>query len=263
MKIMSDKLPVIRSETLTMFTGIEHGFFTRKGGVSNGVYASLNCGYGSNDKIENIKENRRRVCESMGVEMTHLVSVDQVHGNNVELVNKPWEKSLNPTADGMATNKKGIALSVLTADCAPVLFGDVKRGVIGACHAGWRGALGGIIESTILRMESLGSLRSDIIAAIGPCIGQKSYQVGIDLKDRFLNADPGYSVFFIKDDEKHFLFSLSDFVKFMTERSKIADCEIVQCDSYEETETFFSYRYSKIKNNDDFGRCISAIALRD
>ena len=260
---MSDKLPVIRSETLTMFNDIEHGFFTRKGGISTGVYASLNCGYGSDDKIENIKENRRRVCESMRVDMAHLVSVDQVHGCTAVLVNKPWEKSLNPKADGMVTNKRGIALSVLTADCAPVLFGDAKSGVIGACHAGWRGALGGIIEATILRMESLGSLRSDIIAAIGPCIGQRSYQVGIDLKNRFLNKDPGYSVFFIKDDEKHFLFSLPDFVKSMTERSKIADCEIIHHDSYEETETFFSYRNSKIKNYDDYGRCISAIALRD
>ena len=260
---MSDKLPVIRSETLTMFTGIEHGFFTRKGGVSTGIYTSLNCGYGSDDKIENIKENRRRVCKSMKVDMTNLVSVDQVHGNNVVLVNKPWEKSLNPKADGMVSNKKGIALSVLTADCAPVLFGDAKSGVIGACHAGWRGALGGIIESTILRMECLGSQRSDIIAAIGPCIGQRSYQVGIDLKDKFLNENPNYSVFFIKDDEKHFLFSLSDFIKSMTERSEIADCKVIHRDSYKETETFFSYRKSKIKNNDDYGRCISAIALRD
>ena len=260
---MSDKLPVIRSETLTMFTGIEHGFFTRKGGVSTGIYTSLNCGYGSDDKIENIKENRRRVCKSMKVDMTNLVSVDQVHGNNVVLVNKPWEKSLNPKADGMVSNKKGIALSILTADCAPVLFGDAKSGVIGACHAGWRGALGGIIESTILRMERLGSQRSDIIAAIGPCIGQRSYQVGKDLKDKFLNEDPNYSVFFIKDDEKHFLFSLSDFIKSMTERSEIADCKVIHRDSYEETETFFSYRKSKIKNNDDYGRCISAIALRD
>ena len=113
-KIMSDKLPVIRSETLTMFTGIEHGFFTRKGGVSTGIYTSLNCGYGSDDKIENIKENRRRVCKSMKVDMTNLVSVDQVHGNNVVLVNKPWEKSLNPKADGMVSNKKGRALRVTT-----------------------------------------------------------------------------------------------------------------------------------------------------
>ena len=186
-KLEASSLPVIRSKTLSMAPEIEHGFFTRQGGISTGIYASLNCGYESGDKEKNVTENRRLVCKYLSISLHSLISAYQVHGSNVVTVEKPWGRDNTPKADGMVTNRKGIALGILTADCAPVLFADPTQGIIGACHAGWRGALDGIIHSTVLAMEALGARPSSIKAVIGPCIAQKSYQVEMDFLDQFVD----------------------------------------------------------------------------
>ena len=256
-------LPVIRSKTLSMLPEIEHGFFTRKGGISTGVYASLNCGYESGDKEENISENRRLVSKCLSIRPNSLISAYQVHGSDVVTVEKPWRRNKAPKADGMVTNRKGIALGVLTADCAPVLFADQTQGIIGACHAGWRGALNGIIHSTVRAMEALGSRPGKIKAVIGPCIAQKSYQVKFDFIDQFLESDPKFAKYFINEDKTHLRFDLSGLIELMIKRSGIIFSEKIDQDNCTETETHFSYRRTKLAGGNDYGRSISAIALRD
>jgi len=258
----SYSLPVIRSQTLSRLPEIEHGFFTRQGGISTGIYASLNCGYGSGDKEENVTENRRRVSESLCVEESALISAYQVHGTNVVTVEKPWKRNAVPKVDGMVTNRRGLALGILTADCAPVLFADPTKGIIGACHAGWRGAIDGVIDSTVLAMEALGGCRGNINGVIGPCIAQKSYQVELGFMDRFTDCDPSFSEYFINDDETHMRFDLSGFVKLMIKRSGVRFSENIDHDNCTETETLFSYRRTILTGANDYGRSISAIVLR-
>jgi YfiH family protein len=258
---MSNSIPVILSKTFSEFKGVKHGFFTRNGGTSSGIYSSLNCGYGSEDKKEHIIENRRRVSRKLHINPEALLTIDQMHSDKVILVPKLWDHDSAPQADGMVTNESGIGLGILTADCAPVLFADSRQGVIGACHAGWRGALGGIIEKTVEKMVSLGSLRQNINAVVGPCISQLSYQVSKEFKDQFVTTDQSYSLFFEEDGREHFRFSLCNFILNLSEKSKIKNCEIIRRDNYTETETFFSYRRSKFNQEKDYGRCISVIAM--
>lgn len=256
-------LPVIRSQTLSMLPEIEHGFFTRQGGISTGIYASLNCGYESGDKEENVTENRRLVSKCLSIEAPSLISAYQVHGTNVVSVEKPWERNTTPKVDGMVTNRKGLALGILTADCAPVLFADPTQGVIGACHAGWRGTLDGIIYSTVLAMEAIGARRDSIKAVIGPCIAQKSYQVKLGFLDQFVDRDPKLVQYFINDDNAHLRFDLRGFIELMIKRSGILFSENIDHDNFTATETLFSYRRTKLAGGNDYGRSISAIALRD
>ena len=256
-------LPTIEAPALTKAKGAQHAFFTREGGVSGGLYQSLNCGFGSDDNPADVAENRSRVCGALDVPAKALVTPYQVHGTNVVVVEQPWSHDAAPKADGLATCVPGIALGILTADCAPVLFADRDAGVIGACHAGWRGALDGIIDATLTAMDGLGAQRSQICAAIGPCIAQISYQVGPEFRDQFLTADDGNDNFFDSDDEGRYRFDLPGFVGERLNRAGIADASWVGLDTCTEDQRLFSYRRSTHKGEADFGRGLSAIVLAE
>lgn len=256
-------LPSIEAPALTKGKGVRHAFFTREGGVSGGLYQSLNCGFGSDDDRTNVAENRRRICGAFDLPASALITGYQVHGTSVATVDDTWLPEEAPKVDGLVTRKPGITLGILTADCAPVLFADADIGVIGACHAGWRGALDGIIDATVAAMESLGAERSRISASIGPCITQDSYQVGADFRDRFLAADTTNDRYFKPDDEGRYRFDLPGYVQGRLKLSNIADSGWVGLDTCSEDQRFFSYRRSTHKGEADFGRGLSAIVLAD
>lgn len=242
-------------------TDIRHGFFTRLGGVSEGLYASLNCGLGSNDKRENVLENRRRVAEEMGTEPQRLLTLYQTHSADTKTVTGPWHEK-PPEADAMATRTPGLALGILAADCAPVLFADAENNVIGAAHAGWKGAFGGILESALAAMEALGAHRSAIHAIIGPTISQKAYEVGPEFVLRFYEADGNNARFFGPSrNPGHAHFDLPAYVRerlLLAGVHRIADC--AAC-TYEHPERYFSYRRSVHLKEPDYGRQISAIMI--
>lgn len=245
--------------------GVSHAFFTRDGGVSTGVYASLNCGAGSDDNPDAVVENKRRAANRMKVADDRLWTLYQVHSANVITIDGGVPSGgSGPAADGMATREPGIALGILTADCAPVLFSDPENGVIGAAHAGWKGALSGVMENTVTAMENLGADRTRIRAAIGPCIAQASYQVGEEFPSPFLAANPSASAFFAPDSDpgKH-RFDLRGFIASRLEQTGIADTEALPNDTYAEEEAFFSYRRTCHRGEGDYGRGLSAIALAD
>jgi YfiH family protein len=252
---------VIRAESLSA-PQLEHGFFTRRGGVSTGLYASLNCGPGSDDDPARVAENRRLAAELLGVSDTMLCTAHQVHGQDVVFVTKPWAASARPKADAMVTRATGIALGVLAADCAPVLFADPLARVIGAAHAGWQGAFKGVIEATVRAMQRLGARPGAIRAAIGPCIAQPSYEVGADFHGRFLARDGGFERFFVPSYRPgHFLFDLPAFVASRLETAGVGQVEWLERDTYAESDYFYSYRRATHRGEPDYGRQLSAIAL--
>ena len=242
-------------------TGIRHGFFTRLGGVSKGLYASLNCGLGSNDAREDVVENRRRVAEELGTEPQRLLTLYQTHSADTKTVHGPWPDT-PPKADAMVTNTPGVALGVLAADCAPVLFADAENGVIGAAHAGWKGAFSGILESALGAMEALGARRSAIHAVIGPTISQKAYEVGPEFMLRFYEADGNNARFFgPSKNPGHAHFDLPAYISdrlILAGVQHIADCAMC---TYEHPERYFSYRRSVHREEPDYGRQISAIMI--
>lgn len=240
--------------------GIRHAFFTRQGGVSHGIYESLNLGQGSDDDKRNVEENRRIVADYMQVAPEKLVSLHQIHSPTALVIKEP-PKGERPRADALVTNKSGILLAILTADCGPVLFADAKAKVIGAAHAGWRGALSGIVENTIAAMETLGAHRGDIIATLGPSIGPKHYEVGFDFYQAFIDNNDTYGMFFSPfRHDGHFLFNLWDFVV-----ARLADAGVkgdcVRMCTYADEQRFFSYRRKTHRNEPDYGRQISVITL--
>jgi len=250
------------STALQSQDGVRHGFFTRQGGVSTGIYSSLNCGLGSKDDPANVAENRARVAEILGTQPDRLLTLFQVHSAKVIVAKKAWATDGAPEADAVVTKVPGLAIGVLTADCAPVLFCDAEARVIGAAHAGWRGALSGIVESTIEAMVGLGAAPERIAATIGPAISQKAYEVGADYVERFLAEDSKAGPFFAIDDdsgEPHF-----DLTGYVAERlgkagvTAITDLE--HCTYCDETR-LFSYRRSQHHGDPDYGRQISAILL--
>jgi polyphenol oxidase len=245
---------------LSTLPGIGHGFFTRQGGTSAGIYASLNCGIGSRDDPAAVRENRRRVTSHLGAR--HLVTAYQVHGTTALVVGEPWPLDERPRADAMVTATPGLALGVLTADCAPVLLADAEARVVGAAHAGWRGALAGIVESTIAQMEGLGARRGRISAAVGPCIGLDAYEVGPEFKEEFLAGDPTCARFFGPNATSgRPRFDLSGYVAQRLRQSGLAAlCSVDAC-TYALGEDFFSYRRSRSRAEPDYGRQISAIVL--
>jgi YfiH family protein len=186
----------ITADCFAEIGGLAHGFFTREGGVSGGIYNSLNCGAGSRDAPQSVAENRRRVAQALGAAKQRLLTCHQIHSADALVVTEPWEMGKNPKADGMVTKVPGIILGALAADCAPVLFADPDARVVGAAHAGWKGALTGVLEATITAMESLGARRQNIRAALGPCIGPEAYEVGPEFEARFLEADLENARFF-------------------------------------------------------------------
>jgi len=239
--------------------GVSHGFFSREGGVSVGLYASLNGGPGSRDDASSVSENRSRIAAHLGG--TVLVSTAQVHSDQVVTVSQPWGED-RPNADAMVTDRAGIALGVLTADCAPVLLADTQSGVIGAAHAGWKGAVGGVLEAVVDAMVRLGANSETIAAAIGPTIGQAAYEVGPEFVERFLDDDPDTAQFFAGGREDRAQFDLPGYVRWRLAASGVEASWTGHC-TYSDQARFFSYRRATHAGEADYGRLVSAIVLRD
>jgi len=249
------------SSLLSAIPGLRHAFFSREGGVSGGIYASLNGGLGSSDDQAKVAENRRRMAEYMGVAPAHLVGVHQVHSPDAVVATGPWPGAARPRADAIVTRTEGIAIGVTTADCGPILFADPAARVIGAAHAGWKGALTGVLESTIDAMEKLGADRSGMVAAIGPLIRQQSYEVGGEFVERFLDADAGNAAFFIPSERSgHSMFDLAGFIRMRLENAGVLMIDDIGVDTYAD-ERFYSYRRSVHRKEPDYGRLVHAIAL--
>ncbi|MBV7409177.1 peptidoglycan editing factor PgeF [Maritimibacter sp. DP1N21-5] len=250
-------LEIVTSDALK---GTRHGFFTRKGGASSGIYSGLNCGGGSGDQNDAVTLNRARVAAAMEVEPEGLVGVWQVHSPDVVIVDGPLNGE-KPRADALVTNVHGVALSVLTADCEPVLFADSEAGVIGAAHAGWKGALDGVLEATVDAMVALGARRERIAAVIGPTISQMNYEVGPEFLERFLDEDPDYGRFFVGGQGDRVQFDLPGFGLHRLREAGVGHAEWVRHCTYEDPARYYSYRRSVHRKEPDYGRLISAIRL--
>jgi polyphenol oxidase len=248
------------SPLLSAVPRLRHAFFTREGGVSDGLYAGLNGGLGSSDDPAKVSENRRRMAEQMGVSPAHLLSVHQVHSPDAVLATGPWQGS-RPKADAIVTGTPGLAIGVTTADCGPILLVEPTARVIGAAHAGWKGALTGVLESTLAAMEKLGAERSAIIAAIGPLIRQQSYEVGPEFVTRFIDADAEYGMFFVPSTRAdRAMFDLAGFIRMRLEAAGILMIDDLAIDTYAD-ERSFSYRRSVHRKEPDYGRLVHAIVL--
>ncbi|HSR54859.1 MAG TPA: peptidoglycan editing factor PgeF [Alphaproteobacteria bacterium] len=254
--------PVIHAPNLEDQKGVVHGFFTRRGGTSSGLYASLNAGPGSGDDRDRVAANRDRAAAALGLGPGRIVTAYQVHSADVAEVEAPWDMADAPRVDGLVTRVPGVGLGVLAADCAPVLMADAEAGVVGAAHAGWRGALNGVIEATVAAMEGLGADRSRIGAAIGPCIGRESYEVGPEFPAPFIAASPANEVFFrAAPRPDHYLFDLGGFVAARLSDAGLKPVPPPAEDTCAEAERFFSYRRSVLNGEPDYGRNLSVIAL--
>jgi YfiH family protein len=255
---------MLQATALAGLTGIRHGFFTRSGGVSQGVYATLNGGIGSKDAPEHVGENRARMAKALGVRSDHFVSAYQIHSPDVVTVEQPWPHDQRPKADAMVTKTPGIALGISTADCGPVLFADVQARVIGAAHSGWRGAFSGVLEATVAAMEKLGADRNRMVVALGPMIRQPNYEVGPEFVARFREAGDDNMKFFAPSERKdHAMFDLAGYATMRLERAGIATIEDLKLCTYAEPERFFSYRRMTKLGETDYGRHINAIALAE
>jgi polyphenol oxidase len=253
---------MLQARSLSGLAGIRHGFFTRNGGVSSGIYASLNGGIGSSDAPARVAENRARMAATLGVEAANLLTVYQIHSPHVVTVEGPWDIQERPRADALVTKVPGLALGITTADCGPILFADKKAGVIGAAHAGWRGAFEGVVEATILAMERCGADRTGIAVAIGPLICQANYEVGPEFVARFHGAaDTNAQYFKPSARPGHALFNLAGYIAARLTAAGIRHIEDIGRCTYAAPETFYSYRRSVHRAELDYGRHISAIAL--
>lgn len=241
--------------------GLRHAFFTREGGVSEGIYASLNGGLGSNDAPDAVAENRRRMVEALGAEA--LVSLHQVHSAEAVVVEAPFAPDTRPKADGMATRVPGLALGILTADCGPILFADAEARVVGAAHAGWKGALTGVPEATLRAMEGLGARRERTVAVLGPTIGRDAYEVGPEFVARFREADPAHGRYFTPSAERpgHAFFDLPAFVTARLRAAGIGTVADLGLCTYSDEARFYSYRRTTHRSEPDYGRMIAAIVL--
>ncbi len=251
------------SSLLAAAPGIRHAFFTREGGVSNGIYASLNGGLGSDDDPAHVAENRKRMADAVGVAPSHFLTLFQIHSPDVVVATEPWNAAERPRADAIVTKVPGLALGASAADCGPILFAEASARVIGSAHAGWKGALTGVLESTIAAMEKLGAERGRITAAIGPLIRQQSYEVGAEFVDRFNAADTSNARFFVPSKrEGHAMFDLAGFIRARLETAGILMIDDVGVDTYSD-ERFFSYRRTTHRKEPDYGRHVHAIVLED
>ena len=251
----------ILAPQLQKVSGIAHGFFTRDGGVSTGIYKGLNTGLGSNDDPEKVAENRNRIGAHLGVGNDHLVSPYQIHSADAIEITGPWQNE-RPKADAVVSNTPGVAAAILTADCGPVLFADPNAGVVAAAHAGWQGATGGILESTIAKMSTLGAARKNIIAILGPTISQKNYEVGPEFVARLVELDPENAKW-MKPSEKpnHAMFSLTGYIVERLEKNGVEAHWTGNC-TYDDESRFYSYRRKTHRGEGDYGRQLSAICLR-
>lgn len=253
---------IVESGLLSSLPGVRHGFSTREGGVSEGIYASLNCGAGSKDDPARVTENRSRLAARVGAEPERLVTPYQVHSPDVIVAEKPWERADAPKADAVVTREKDLAIAVSTADCVPVLFADPEAKIVGAAHAGWRGALSGVLEATLDAMERLGASRDLIHISIGPAIQQDSYEVGPEFEETFLQADPENARFFEREGENSRpRFDLTGYVESRLLTAGAKHVENLRLCTYRDNARFFSYRRSCHRDESDYGRQISAILI--
>lgn len=253
---------MITSSAFNGLKGVRHGFFTRRGGVSEGHFASLNCGYGSGDADANVDANRARAMGMMDQPAEALVTVRQVHSAKVVVVDKPWTEGAAPEADGLVTRVPGIALGLLTADCMPILFADPRAKVVGAAHAGWRGAKAGIVEATVATMERLGAKAGRIVALLGPCIRHGSYEVGPELREDFLADAAGNESFFAPSrNAGKFLFDLPTYIYRRIDALGLKHIQMLQIDTCREADRFFSHRRATLAGEPVCGRNLSAVVL--
>jgi len=252
---------MIQSTLICAVSGIRHGFFTRQGGVSTSIYVGLNCGLGSSDDPAHVAINRARCADMLGVAPAGLVTAYQVHGTAVAEVTAPWAPGDGPRADAMVTTRRGVALGILTADCTPILLADREAGVIGAAHAGWKGAKAGVTDTVVAAMIRLGAKAGNIVAAIGPVIGPASYEVGPEFRQGFLDDDPGAAVFFHDGPRGRPHFDLPGFVMHRLAMLNLGGIDRIEADTCADADRFFSYRRSCLTGEPDYGRQLSAIAL--
>lgn len=242
--------------------GVRHGFFTRRGGVSTGLYASLNCGYGSGDDATLVAQNRTAVAQTLGIELNSLCTAYQIHSAKVAVLDTPWAWQNAPEADALVTRQPGIGLGILTADCVPVLLADSDNRIIGAAHAGWKGAVGGVIEATLDAMVGLGAQHERITATTGPAIAQGSYEVGPEFHARFIGQDSGNNQYFIHGGRPgHWLFDLKAYVKDRLRNAGVQQINMLAHDTCLQDNDFFSFRRATLASEPAYGRQISAIVL--
>lgn len=253
---------MITVSALNELTRVRHAFFTREGGVSTGLYASLNCGFGSKDDSANVATNRARAMAMIEVAPESLVTVRQEHTPRAVVVENAWRHDDAPVADAMVTDRPGVVLGILTADCAPVLLADGRGGVVGAAHAGWKGALGGVLDTVVATMTERGAKADRIVAAVGPCIAQRSYEVGPEFPAPFLAADGDNAIFFAPSRRSgHHLFDLPGYITRRLAKLGVGVVVRTPCDTLREEGRFFSYRRATLRGEPDYGRGLSAIVL--
>jgi YfiH family protein len=251
----------LQATNLSALPGIRHAFFTREGGVSEGLYASLNAGVGSDDDPARVAENRARMAQAVGVTPEHFLTAYQIHSPEVVVAETPWTSDTRPRADAIVTRVPGLAVGVSTADCGPVLFADPQARVVGAAHAGWRGAVSGVLEATIAAMERLGAERSRLLAAIGPMISQRNYEVGSELVAQFTQADADNARFFAAGRPGHAQFDLPGFIASRLARAGVTQVEDLRACTYADPRLFYSFRRATHRAEPDYGRHVNAIAL--
>jgi YfiH family protein len=256
---------MLKTSNLAALKGVRHGFFSRLGGVTpDGGMGGLNCGFGSDDTPENVARNREIALQHLGVGEGDLVTTYQVHSATAVRVSEPWQREQSPEADAMASDRTGVVLGILTADCAPVLFADSTARVVGAAHAGWRGARAGVLEACLEEMRGLGADLSNISAAVGPCIAQNSYEVGPEFRENFMAESPDNEKFFAAAARANdLMFELTGYVEIRWSGLGLASVEGLGVDTCAEPERFYSYRRCTLKAEKDYGRLLSAIMLED
>jgi polyphenol oxidase len=255
---------MLHANTLAKLSGIRHAFFTRDGGVSTGIYSSLNGGVGSNDNAEHVAANRGRMAAALGVSPDCFLTPYQIHSPDIVVAVRPWPTNERPRADAIVTKVPDLAIGISTADCGPLLLADPQAGVIAAAHAGWRGALGGVIEATVRAMVRLGAERSRILAALGPMIRQPNYEVGTDLVTQFVIADADNARFFAPAaSANHAMFDLAGYIHARLQNAGILEPEDLRLCTYADADRFFSFRRATHRGEPDYGRHVNAIALVD
>ncbi len=257
------KIPHIICAQLNQNTNIQHGFFGSQGGVSDGIYTALNCGYGSDDKRENITKNRALIAQEFNIIEQSLITVNQIHSNNVLTIKINNSSDTLSDGDAMVTNQSGLALAIQTADCVPVLFSDAKNGIIGAAHAGWKGAISGITDNTILAMTKLGAKAAEITASIGPCIAQPSYEISQEFYKRFIAENSENSTFFKDGKTGHYYFDIKSYVAKRLADAGIETISVLGNDTCAEEDFFFSNRRRNLRGEPDYGRQLSVIMLKE
>ena len=249
------------SKKLKKFKNIKHCFFSRKNGFSNGNYESLNCGLGSDDKKENVTKNLNWVSQKIGCDQESLITLNQKHTNEVICFNSNADIKNKLTGDALVTKVKNIGISILTADCASILFYDPKNKIIGCAHAGWKGALSGVIQNTVKKFNELNSKNEDLIVVVGPCINKKNYNVKIDLFKKFIEQNKENEIFFKKKNDENYDFDLRSYINKEISNLDIKNIENIEKDTFSESEFFYSYRRSCVNKEKDYGRCISVILM--